>query len=412
MNALDGKEGTLPRVSVIMPAYNQAQYLDESIQSVLGQTFGDFEFIINNNGSTDDTANVLSRYSDDRIILFGNEENAGSYWGVEQCVKKARGEFFAFIGSDDVWEPEKLEVQLKYLNSHKECGAVFTETDVIDSKGNVQDWTPFLASNSYDRFQWLKYFYFHSNCVCWSSSLVRKECKLKPSNSNSRFKQLGDWYQWIILLGKWDIGIIKGILTHYRQHGENESAKNSEELHRRSSVEEYWILDLYYKKKLEELLKIFPELSKYRDVISEKNKTIFLAMISIENYRTNYNYLVRKALAVNKLFELCADEDLFSELILKKTFMLADFHKITGFGLYNRGNMESWKNEEGIKSIEALLERLTTGGGKNYLADIIKKDDINEYLEKRVGIKFAISFLISKIWKKLKKLRMQYFLNS
>lgn len=125
-----------PLVSVVMSVYNGERYLREAIDSILGQTFKDFEFIIIDDGSTDDTLQIIKSYKDPRIVLI-SRENKGLVVSLNEGIEQAKGKYIARQDADDYSLPERLRKQLDYMLSHSEvviCGATFTE---IDSGGKV-----------------------------------------------------------------------------------------------------------------------------------------------------------------------------------------------------------------------------------------------------------------------------------
>ena len=120
------KSSHTPRVSVIMPAYNVEKYVGEAIESILNQTFPDFEFIIINDGSTDNTAKIVKEYAkkDKRIKFIDNKENRGFIARLNDCLELARGEFVAKMDSDDISLPERLAKQVEYLDNNPDIGMV------------------------------------------------------------------------------------------------------------------------------------------------------------------------------------------------------------------------------------------------------------------------------------------------
>lgn len=103
----------MPRVSVVMPAYNDQRYVAETIQSVLAQTYQDFQFIITNNGSTDETGNIIKTFTDPRIKLLTLEKNRGHCGGMNNSIRAAQGEFLALLNADDLYAPDKEECTTK-----------------------------------------------------------------------------------------------------------------------------------------------------------------------------------------------------------------------------------------------------------------------------------------------------------
>lgn len=120
-------------VSVIMPSWNTAGFIAESIRSVIDQTYTKWELIIVDDCSTDNTDEVVASFHDDRIRYFKNEKNMGAALTRNRALREARGEWIAFLDSDDLWKPKKLENQLAFM---KENGYVFSyhEYEKIDEE--------------------------------------------------------------------------------------------------------------------------------------------------------------------------------------------------------------------------------------------------------------------------------------
>jgi glycosyltransferase involved in cell wall biosynthesis len=128
-----------PKVSVVMTAFNSSAYLSEAVESILGQTFSDFEFIIIDDGSTDGTWEMLTSYaaSDGRIVLARNEENLGTGRSSNKGLDLARGKYVARFDSDDVALPHRLEEQVKYMDSNPAVGLITTSVEYIDTQGQT-----------------------------------------------------------------------------------------------------------------------------------------------------------------------------------------------------------------------------------------------------------------------------------
>ena len=105
-------------VSVIMPSWNTGKYIMESVNSVLQQTYRKLELIIVDDASTDNTLEVLKAVDDDRVKILVNEKNSGAAISRNRAMREARGEWVAFLDSDDLWQPTKLEKQLEFMEAH------------------------------------------------------------------------------------------------------------------------------------------------------------------------------------------------------------------------------------------------------------------------------------------------------
>jgi len=127
-----------PRVSVLMPVYNGERYLREAVESILDQTFTDFEFVIVDDGSTDNTWQILQSYAanEPRIVLVRNETNVGVARSLNKGLELARGEYVARMDADDVSLPGRLTAQVAFLDEHPEVGVLGCAVQVIDGCGN------------------------------------------------------------------------------------------------------------------------------------------------------------------------------------------------------------------------------------------------------------------------------------
>ena len=151
-------------VSVIMPSYNTAQYIGKSIESVIGQTYPHWELIIVDDCSTDDTDSVVANYlSDERIHYLKNEKNSGAAISRNYALREAKGKWVAFLDSDDLWLPEKLETQIAFMleNDYK-----FTCTDYrICQNGN---WLPYIYTSP----MVITKRKFQNYCYCFTSTVM------------------------------------------------------------------------------------------------------------------------------------------------------------------------------------------------------------------------------------------------
>jgi glycosyltransferase involved in cell wall biosynthesis len=130
-----------PKVSIVMPVYNTATFLTESVQSILDQTFRDFEFIIIDDGSTDGSLDVLRSFRDERIVLLSNGINRGLVFTLQRGLAAAGGRYIARMDGDDIASPERLRLQVEYLDAHPEADLVATCVSLIDELGRpIGEW--------------------------------------------------------------------------------------------------------------------------------------------------------------------------------------------------------------------------------------------------------------------------------
>lgn len=127
----------MPTISVIMPTYNAEKYISTAIESILQQTFEDFEFIIIDDASTDQTYDIICSYHDKRITRIRNQRNLG----VAACINKgiliAHSEFIARMDSDDISKPDRFQKQVQFMNANSNLGISGTHMEIIDNKGKV-----------------------------------------------------------------------------------------------------------------------------------------------------------------------------------------------------------------------------------------------------------------------------------
>jgi glycosyltransferase involved in cell wall biosynthesis len=121
-----------PRVSVIIPVYNGAKHLDDSISSVLNQHYENWECIIVDDGSTDGSASVIQKY---KPVIYLHQENTGVAAARNLGIEKSSGEYLAFLDADDIWDPGKLALQIRYMEANRDIGYSFTKHSLFLDEG-------------------------------------------------------------------------------------------------------------------------------------------------------------------------------------------------------------------------------------------------------------------------------------
>ena len=122
-------------ISIIMPSYNTGKYIEETINSVINQSYKNWELIIVDDCSTDDTNDIIKKFNDNRIRHFKNKKNSGAALSRNKALREARGKWIAFLDSDDLWLPEKLERQIKFMKDNNYYFS-YTNYEEIDEKSN------------------------------------------------------------------------------------------------------------------------------------------------------------------------------------------------------------------------------------------------------------------------------------
>lgn len=127
----------MPEISVVMPVYNSSRYLKEAIESILSQSYADFEFLIFNDGSTDDSLSIIQSYKDKRIKLFSCKQKRGYVVHLNEGIRLAKGKYIARMDADDISLPQRFQKEIDFLERHKSIALVGCFGSIIDEKGMV-----------------------------------------------------------------------------------------------------------------------------------------------------------------------------------------------------------------------------------------------------------------------------------
>lgn len=206
-----------PAVSVIMPTYNRANLLKNSIHSVLSQTFKDFEVIIINNYSNDNTLEVINAFNDNRIKIINYKNNGIIAKSRNQGLLHSSGKYIAFLDDDDLWFPEKLELQIKYLTSNPEIDIAYSNAMIIDEHGIRKG-----ILNNPTRAKSGKIFLelVNDSFVPMLTVLMRKKVfeTIGLLNEDLSLRAAEDYEYWLRASLKFNFGYIDKPLALYRVH--------------------------------------------------------------------------------------------------------------------------------------------------------------------------------------------------
>jgi glycosyltransferase involved in cell wall biosynthesis len=318
-------------VSVIIPSYNHEKYIGECIQSILNQTYQDFEIVITDDGSIDRTVEIIESFDDPRIKFFKHSKNKGAPETINDCMLHANGKYIAPLGSDDAWYPEKLKRQVMYLDEHPDIAVVFSKVDWVNESGILiaDEQNPYkdvFNVQNRTRFEWLKHFFKHGNCLNMPSSLIRRKCFTEIGPQNPVLAALHDFDFWIRICLVYDIIVLDEKLVRYRwiSGGSNASAYNIK-THTRTRFESKQLLNHYLKiKDVRELLLVFPEAANY-GTISQDTIPYFVGRIALE---VPIEFMALWGLEV--IYELLKDEKTALKLEKQCSFTYQDFIKLTG----------------------------------------------------------------------------------
>jgi len=211
-----------PTVSVIIPTYNRAHMIGRAIQSVLSQTYQDFELIVVDDGSTDNTQEVVKSFNDSRLRYIRREENSGTSAAPRNTgIKLARGEYIALLDSDDEWLSEKLEKQLnKFESVSSDTGLVYCGYVCINGRTG-ETLRKYIPTERGDVFKSNVEGSIHLGDT---TPLVRKECFQKVGVYDTEFLGFQSCDMWIRISKYYKFDFVPEILWKYYIHGKQDSA--------------------------------------------------------------------------------------------------------------------------------------------------------------------------------------------
>ena len=204
-----------PIVTVFIPCYNAEKFISETIESVLAQTYQNFEILIIDDGSTDNSRKIIEEYAhkDARIRSLYNEGNKGVGYTRNRGIKEARGKYLAVMDADDVAVPNRLEKEIQYLEEHGSVGAVSGMMYMIDERGNKSGKSRLIAYEAQD----VKAHLFFENVIVNSASVYRLDTVRK---CNIRYKDnycgVEDYMFWCMLSNHTDIVVLDEYFVYYR----------------------------------------------------------------------------------------------------------------------------------------------------------------------------------------------------
>ncbi|WP_052464758.1 glycosyltransferase family 2 protein [Geoalkalibacter subterraneus] len=286
------------KVSVVMPVYNSEKYLRPSVESILNQTFQDFEFIIINDGSTDSSGTILKEYSksDQRIKLI-EQENKGIVSALNFGFEMSDSEYVIRMDSDDISMPYRIEHQLKFMDSHPGVGASSSVFEVIDEFGElvVTDKGELFSHCSSEMLAWSSLF---TTVLCHPGSIIRKDVFSEIGGYRKEFQYIEDHDLWLRISSISKLAITSEPLIKYRHHGNNLSTiygkdSKNKNLHaaclydflKKNDLNSYsfedcmWLWHIYYHKRGSNLVEENPHI-----VNSLARKIILLYKWFVENH--------------------------------------------------------------------------------------------------------------------------------
>jgi glycosyltransferase involved in cell wall biosynthesis len=376
---------SMPKVSIVLTSFDHGEYIQEAIQCALDQTFDDFELIILDDCSSDNSWEIINQYTDPRIKAFRSQRRGEVVYELNRAIATlASGEYVAIHHSDDVWKLNKLETQVAFLDEHADIGAVFTWVQFIDEKGDelTNDWF-----NQEAKTQWelLGQLFGEKNHLNHPSVLIRSQCYRAVGTFRYGLLQTGDAELWSRVLIKFPVHVIKEKLTKHRRFSDqsNTSGGRTDVVIRMSNewnvLRENFLSIINF----DDIVATFPGLERFRRKEAFDNKFL-LAMACL------YECKQRNAwqLGLKWLFELLNDPLRSRKIAELYSFSSADFYSLTAeFDVYDLnsigglkvqvGNLNQTLSERGlqISNLEvAVAERDVQMSNLNHEVDVLDKE--------------------------------------
>jgi glycosyltransferase involved in cell wall biosynthesis len=239
--AVQRGRGASPLVSVVIPAYNCAAFIGEALESIYRQTYKHWEIIVVDDGSTDATSSALAPHLG--RIRYIAQENGGTAAARNAGLRRAQGELIAFLDNDDVWLPDKLELQVRVMQAWPECGLVFTDGKQFTEAGVRQEsvisrrldaWLD--AHGTHDPLVakgWMVRELLFSNEIASASSvMVRRESLERVGGFDEEIAIADDYDLWLRVAGEHPVGLIRRCLYMWRWHDGSQSGPIAERQYR------------------------------------------------------------------------------------------------------------------------------------------------------------------------------------
>ncbi len=222
-----------PKVSVLLPVYNAATYLREAVESILGQSFTDFEFLIINDGSTDASEEIIESYLDSRIRYIKNEKNIGLVATLNRGIELATGEYIARMDADDISLPERFARQVAYMDQHPEVGACGTAFQFFGD-------SEYISRNPED-FRQAFTLLSNNSSLGHPTSMIRRSVLMQHHiRYEEEYEYAADFAFWIRISQVSYLSSLPDVLLRYRWHADNMSKTDPSRKQAKANARVLW----------------------------------------------------------------------------------------------------------------------------------------------------------------------------
>ncbi|MES2960901.1 MAG: glycosyltransferase [Pseudomonadota bacterium] len=345
-----------PIITVIIPSYNHADYIGSTIESILAQTENNFELLIIDDLSSDNSLEIIKKFQDPRIKLITLQKNIGMCQTSNIGIEQAKGKYISIIASDDVMLPNNLQDKINFLEKNPAYGAVFSRVEAIDENGDIlykktKKFKKLFITDKKNRYQWLNHFFYKANCLAAPTMVAQTEVIRKINGFNPIFSQAHDFDMWVkICLTGYEIFVLEEKMVQYRQRKNfGNMSSNTAKVRVRLVFDNEKILENYLViDDVEQLLKIFPHLSKTpveKDLIP-----FFIAMEALKLKDSTYH----QQFGLSCIYKLMNDEETRKKLEEKLNFTIMDFFEIVNLNPLGLG-LELNKKKRFLRNIKRFF---------------------------------------------------------
>lgn len=220
----------MTRVSVCVPTYNGAQFIAEAVQSILSQAYPDFELIVSDDCSSDDTRAILATIQDSRVRVVENERRLGLVGNWNRCLGLASGEYVTIFHQDDLMRPDNLIDKAATLDAHPNVGLVYSNIETIDADGTISGghWLPQPRFDAIEPGQaCFERLALTGNFIACPTVVLRVSCYQELGGFDTRLPFTCDLEMWMRIAGRYDVGYLAAPLVANRVHAGQETRRFS-----------------------------------------------------------------------------------------------------------------------------------------------------------------------------------------
>lgn len=345
-NMINTNKTNTPKVSVIMPVFNGSRFVGEAIESILNQTFKNFELIIIDDCSTDNSVSIINAYKDTRIKIIQNNVNIGSTASRNKGLVNSQGEYIAILDCDDIALSIRLEEEVNFLDKNPDFGVVGGWTKIMNENGveNGYSWKNDLPPEKIPSILLFK------NYITHSSSMIRREAMLPDFYKTNSITAgtVEDYELWIRIARNWKICNLQKFLIKHRQHPQSLTKIKPNSLRQQA-------IDLIYSEQLQNL-NIKPTIEELKIHQTRNNKD----GSQIKDFITKKEQWLRKLIDGNSKTKFY-EEPFFSQIVADRWFETCNLSTNLGINIWQifwRSPISKHSDLSLIKKIKFLIKCL------------------------------------------------------